>query len=121
MFVIIDIDTYIIMQIQQAKQLKMATKILKWLLQSLSKIGQNSPMSTLKFNLEAALFKDCVCLQCFQQDALEFDEIIVFIKPEMTSKMIVIALTCNSFCLKLLIEFNIHRKYNSKWSTKSQK
>ena len=76
---------------QKVKQFKMATKIPKWLEQSLFKIGQNSPMSTLKFNFEAMLFKDWVCLRCFQQDALEF-EIIAFIKPEMTSKMVAIAL-----------------------------
>ena len=56
-------------------------------------------MSTLKFNFEAMLIKEGVCLQCFQQDALEF-EIIAFIKPEMTSKMVAIALKCNSFRLK---------------------
>ena len=84
---------------QKAKELKMATKILKWLVQSLFKIGQNSPMSTLKFNFEAMFIKDWVCLQCFQQDALEF-EIIAFTKSEMTSKMVAIALKCNSFCLK---------------------
>ena len=53
---------------QKAKELKMATKISKM---------ANSPMSTLKFNFEAMLIKDWVCLQCFQQDALEF-EIIAF-------------------------------------------
>ena len=78
----------------------MATKIPKWLVQSLFKIGQNLPMSTLKlFNFEAMFIKDWVCLQCFQQDALEF-EIIAFTKSEMTSKMVAIALKCNSFCLK---------------------
>ena len=51
-------------------------------------------MSTLKFNFEAMLIKDWVCFQCFQQDALEF-EIIAFIKPEMTSKMVAIALKLN--------------------------
>ena len=61
--------------------------------------AKNSPMSTLKFNFEAMLIKDGVCLQYFQQDALEF-KIIAFIKPEMTSKMVAIALKCNSFCLK---------------------
>ena len=56
-------------------------------------------MSTLKFNFESNRIKDWVFLQCFQQDALEF-EIIAFIKPEMTSKMVAIALKSNSFCLK---------------------
>ena len=89
----------VIIQVQKAKELKIASKIPKWLVQSLFKIGQNSPMSTLKLKFEAMLIKDWVCLQCFQQDALEF-EIIAFIKPEMTSKMVAITLKCNSFCLK---------------------
>ena len=41
-------------------------------------------MSTLKFEYEAVLLKDWVCMQYFQQDALEF-EIIAFFKAEMTS------------------------------------
>ena len=48
-------------------------------LQSSFKIGQNSPMTTVKFKFEAVLLKDCVNLQYFQQDTLEEFEIIAFI------------------------------------------
>ena len=65
-------------------------------------------MSTLKFNFEAMLIKDWVCLQCFQQDALEF-EIIAFIKPEMTSKIVAIALKCNSFALSFKLNLTLTR------------
>ena len=69
MFVIIDnkiLKRNNTIQIQQAKQIKMANKSPKWLAQSSFKIWQNSP-------------KDCMYLQYFQQDTLEEFEIITFI------------------------------------------
>ena len=58
-------------------------------------------MSTLKFNTEAVLFKDCVCLQCFQQDVLELFEIIGIYQTRNDIQNGRHSTSCNSFFLKL--------------------
>ena len=48
-------------------------------------IEKKSLKSNLTLKFESPVFKNCISLQCFQQEVLEFDTIIS-IKPEETSK-----------------------------------
>ena len=48
-------------------------------------IEKKSLISNLTLKIESPVFKNCISLQCFQQEVLEFDT-ITSIKPEETSK-----------------------------------
>ena len=48
-------------------------------------IEKKSLISNLTLKIESLVFKNCISLQCFQQEVLEF-ETITSIKPEETSK-----------------------------------
>ena len=49
------------------------------------RIETKSLISNLTLKIESPVFKNCISLQCFQQEVLEFDT-ITSIKPEETSK-----------------------------------
>ena len=50
-------------------------------------IEKKSLISNLTLKIESPVFKNCISLQCFQQEVLEFDTTcITSIKPEETSK-----------------------------------
>ena len=46
---------------------------------------KKSLISNLTLKIECPVFKNCIILQCFQQEVLEFDT-TTSIKPEETSK-----------------------------------
>ena len=48
-------------------------------------IEKKSLIRNLTLKIESPVFKNCISLQCFQQEVLEFDT-ITSIKPEETSK-----------------------------------
>ena len=48
-------------------------------------IEKKSLISNPTLKIESPVFKNCISLQCFQQEVLEFDT-ITSIKPEETSK-----------------------------------
>ena len=67
-------------QIYQAKQFKVAAKNSKCLQESLE-LRNKSLISNLTLKIESPVFKNCISLQCFQQEVSEFDT-ITSIKPE---------------------------------------